>query len=180
MGPVMQAVPNSRLILLTPAGSARSRVTSALAKHAVAADRITFIERLPRRDYLMTYQQIDIAIDTVPYTGHTTTLDALWMATPVVTCTGTTAVSRGAASILHCVGLNELITDDADGFVKTTVDLATDADRLRKLRAGLRARFEESPLADGKRFAATMEVGLPRGVDATLHRKEAHSSHKSN
>jgi len=83
VGRVLAAVPNSRLILLTLPAVPETRVINALAKHAVAANRITFIERLPRRDYLLTYQQVDIAIDSVPYTGHTTTLDALWMATPV-------------------------------------------------------------------------------------------------
>jgi protein O-GlcNAc transferase len=157
-GRVMQSVPNSRLILLTPFGSARTRVVNALAMCAVAADRVTFVERLPRREYLLTYQQIDIGIDTVPYAGHTTTLDALWMATPVVTCTGSTAVSRGAASILHCVGLDELITHNADDFVKCAVDLANNTLRLCELRSDLRSRFERSPLADAKRFTKNMEA----------------------
>ena len=156
-GRVMAVVPNSRLILLTPLGSARTRVATALSKHAIAANRIQFIERLPRRDYLLMYHQIDIAVDTVPYTGHTTTLDALWMDTPVVTCTGTTAVSRGAASILHCVVLDELITHNPNDFVSATVALAKDAAWLKVLRSDLRTRFEQSQLMNGKSFARHME-----------------------
>ena len=159
-GRVMSRVPDSRLMLLAPAGSARTRVVAALAKQNIPADRIRFVERMPRRAYLTTYQQIDIALDTVPYTGHTTTLDALWMATPIVTCTGTTAVSRGAASILHCAGLDELITHNAEDFITCATSLATDPARLIALRRNLRNHFERSPLMDGKRFARNIEAAF--------------------
>jgi len=167
-GRVMESAPGSRLVLLTPPGRARTRVVAALSKHGIAADRISFVERLPRQDYLRTYQQIDIALDTIPYTGHTTTLDALWMATPVVTCTGLTAVSRGAGSILHCVGLDELIAHNADDFVKCAVDLATHAQGLRELRANLRDRFERSPLMDAKRFTQHIEAAYSQAWDTWL------------
>ena len=79
------------------------------------------------------------------------------MATPVVTCTGATAVSRGAASILHCVGLDELITHNADDFVKCAIKLASNAQWLRNIRSNLRSRFEQSPLMDAKRFNRNIE-----------------------
>jgi protein O-GlcNAc transferase len=156
-GRVMQGVPNSRLILLAPSGSARRRVINSLAKHDVAVGRLCFIDRLPRQDYLLMYHQIDFGLDTIPCTGHTTTLDALWMATPVVTCTGPTAISRGAASILHCAGFDELITHNADDFVKCAIDLASNPNRLREIRSDLRERFERSPLMDAVRFTRNIE-----------------------
>src|SRR5262249_24446597 len=75
---VMKAVPKSELIVLAPPGSARNQVTTKLAAAGIHHSRIRFVDRSPRDSYLRLYNDIDIALDTIPYTGHTTTLDSLW------------------------------------------------------------------------------------------------------
>jgi len=146
------------MVLRAPAGSSRVRVTDRLSKRGIRPERIQFVDRLPQRQYMELYQRIDINLDTTPYTGHTTTLDALWMGVPVVTLTGETAVSRGSASILQNLGLSELIATATDRFSDLATHLAGDLPRLSGLRRSLRERMKNSPLMNEQQFARDMEA----------------------
>jgi len=88
------------------------------------------------------YQTIDIALDTYPYNGATTTCEALWMEVPVVTLVGKTSASRMGLSILATLGLPELIAYCAEDYVEIVVNLAQDGQGLQALRAGLRSRMD--------------------------------------
>ncbi len=111
----------------------------------------------PRPEYLTEYHGIDVALDTVPYNGHTTSLDAFWMGVPVVTLVGETVVGRAGWSQLCNLDLKELAVRSEEQFVLTATALANDLARLAEMRAGLRARMERSALMDGARFARSME-----------------------
>src|SRR5262249_40257316 len=104
---VLREVPGSRLLLLARAGSHRRRTAGLPAREGLAADRVEFVEPCPRPEYFERYHRLDIVLDTFPYNGHTTSLDALWMGVPVVSLAGPTRVSRGGASILHNLGCPE-------------------------------------------------------------------------
>src|SRR5262249_52757636 len=92
---ILARVPHSRLHLLVPsAESLRRRVAAVFEARGVAADRITFVPRGPRRAYLGAIQAVDVALDPFPFNGHTTTCDALWMGVPVVTLCGSSYVQR--------------------------------------------------------------------------------------
>ncbi len=134
---VLSLTAHSRLILLSPPGDHRSRV---LERLRVDPARVEFVTFLPRDHYLRLYHRIDIMLDTFPYNGHTTTLDALWMGVPAVSLVGRTPVGRAGLSILTNAGLEELSTTDAEGFVLRAVELAGDRFRLRWLRETLRPR----------------------------------------
>ncbi len=151
---VMEAVPNSQLILLSPTGPHREQVVQKLG---VTSDRVQFVTYQPRLPYLETYRRIDLCLDTLPYNGHTTSLDALWMGVPVVTLVGQTIAGRAGWSQLHNLGLLDLVAQTEDQFVKVAVDLAGDLERLNGLRTTMRERMEQSPLMDGPRFAGGME-----------------------
>lgn len=153
----MAAVPGSRLLLLAPEGNTRARILARAAAHGIDAACVGFVEYQPRQDYLATWQRIDVALDTFPYNGHTTSLDAFWMGVPVVTRTGRSAPSRGGLSIAANLGLPELVAHTDVDFARIAADLARDLPRLAALRASLRTRMESSPLMDGKRFAAGLE-----------------------
>ncbi|HEY9153774.1 MAG TPA: tetratricopeptide repeat protein, partial [Opitutaceae bacterium] len=103
---VLDAIPNSRFVLMAPRGSARTRVREQLGLNE---NHIEFFEFAPRDRYLERYQSIDLCLDTYPYNGHTTSLDALWMGVPVVTLCGKTAVSRAGYSLLANLDLTELV-----------------------------------------------------------------------
>jgi predicted O-linked N-acetylglucosamine transferase (SPINDLY family) len=154
---VLFAVPQSRLILLAPQGSARQRTLGVLGQSGVDSARIEFVERLSPEAYLAQYSRIDIGLDTFPYNGHTTSLDALWMGVPVVTLVGNTLVGRAGLSQLTNLNLNDLVALSEDEYVRIAVNLATDLPRLNELRMGLRQRMRESPLTDVARFARNLE-----------------------
>lgn len=154
---VLRTVDNSRLRLLAPKGSARQRVLEILSQHDISPERIIFIDRQPLSDYLRLYHQIDICLDTLPYNGHTTSLDSLWMGVPVVTLVGQTVAGRGGLSQLTNLGLTDLIAETPDQFVKITAEFSDDLPRLNHLRASLRERMQSSPLMNAPRFARNIE-----------------------
>jgi predicted O-linked N-acetylglucosamine transferase (SPINDLY family) len=156
-GRVLRECAGSRMVVLAPLGAARRRVRAALARHGVDGSRVEFVNRGGRADYLARYRDIDICLDTVPYNGHTTSLDALWMGVPVVTLVGKTVVGRAGLSQAENLGLRELVATTADEYVQIAVALARDLDRLGELRAGLRGRMSASPLMDAPRFARALE-----------------------
>ncbi len=133
--PVLAAVPNSQLILLSPEGQHRERIAPALG---VERHRVSFVPLQPRRQYLETYRRIDLCLDTIPYNGHTTSLDAMWMGVPVVTRVGRTVVGRAGLSQLHNLDLLELVAWSDEQFVEIAVEWAKHLDRLSRLRAELR------------------------------------------
>ncbi|RKP44116.1 tetratricopeptide repeat protein [Trinickia fusca] len=155
--PVFARLPSARLMLMAAPGAARDRLSARLRAHGIDDARVDFVAFRPRAAYLQTYHAIDVALDTLPYNGHTTSLDALWMGVPVVTRVGPTVVGRGGLSQLANLGLTDLVAHTDDDFVRLAVELAGDLPRLAALRAGLRARMQASPLMDGARFARNIE-----------------------
>lgn len=155
---VLAAVQNSRLVLLAPAGSARDRVRSIFEEAGVQLDRLEFVDRCGRLDYLARYREIDICLDTFPANGHTTSLDALWMGVPTVTLAGETAVGRAGVCQAMNLALPQLVATTPDEYVRVASSLAADLERLSELRRTLRSRLQQSPLMDGPRFARNLEA----------------------
>ena len=142
-GKALANVANSRLILLCPAAAAlagASWTSSASTMSPPSASNSS--ARLPRRDYFHLYRRIDICLDTLPYNGHTTSLDSFWMGVPVVTRVGRTVVGRGGWSQLCNLGLPELAAQIDDEFVGIVTALANDLPRLADLRRTLRDRMK--------------------------------------
>jgi predicted O-linked N-acetylglucosamine transferase (SPINDLY family) len=108
-------------------------------------------------EHLTAYGEMDIALDTFPYVGTTTTCEALWMGVPVVTLAGETHVSRVGASLLRAAGLPELIATSAEDFVRIAAELANDRERRAELRRELRSRLSASPLMDATAFTRHLE-----------------------
>lgn len=155
---VLRAVPHSQLLLRVPANSSRQRITTTLQSQGIDADRIRFADHKPRLQYLASYQQIDIGLDTVPYNGHTTSLDSFWMGVPVVTLIGPTVVGRAGLCQLSNLGMTDLAATSADQFVTIATALADDLPRLQEMRRTLRDRLAESPLMNAPRFARAIEA----------------------
>ncbi len=136
---------------------ARNALAARFGVHGIAPDRLVL-----RADgtHLAAYQEIDIALDTFPYNGTTTTCEALWMGVPVVTWLGERRSARVSASLLQATGLSELIGDSVSAFVAIAVELADNLERLETLRATLRERMAASPLCDPVGFARAVETAL--------------------
>lgn len=154
---VMHAIPDAQLKLMAPPGRHRERLLARLGNCGVAAKRLSFVEFRPREDYLRLYHDVDLGLDTLPYNGHTTSLDALWMGVPIVTRLGETCVGRAGLSQLFHLELLDLVADSDAAFVAITAALAADVPRLRALRGSLRERMQRSPLMDAARFADSIE-----------------------
>ena len=156
-GGVMNAMPQARLLLLAPPGRHREQLLRRLAAHRIASRRVRFVEFRPRAQYLRTYHEIDIGLDTFPYNGHTTSLDSLWMGVPFVTRVGRTCVGRGGLSQLYHLDLLDLAAGSDEAYIDAVVALGADLKRLAALRQDLRMRLERSPLMDARRFARSVE-----------------------
>jgi predicted O-linked N-acetylglucosamine transferase (SPINDLY family) len=162
---ILRAVPGSRLLLrfrgLDDAPT-RARLTEAFACHGVDAARLDMRGRAKWREFLATYHEIDIALDTFPYSGGLTTCEALWMGVPVVTFPGATFAGRHATSHMSNAGLPDFVARDLADFERLAVAKARDVEALARLRVGLRDRVAASPLCDGPRFAASFTKALRR------------------
>jgi protein O-GlcNAc transferase len=156
-GGVMRALPDARLLALAPLGRHRRHLSQRLCAHGIAAERVEFRAFQPRGEYLRSYHDIDLGLDTFPYNGHTTSLDSLWMGVPVVSRVGRTSVGRGGLTQLFQLDLLELAAESDEAFVAIAVALGRDLARLAALRRQLRARLERSTLMDAPRFARHVE-----------------------
>jgi protein O-GlcNAc transferase len=155
---VMLQISQSRLILLGPMGSSRRRLEEKFGREQIYAERLEWIDRLPREKYLQTYHRIDLCLETFPYNGHTTSLDAFWMGVPVVTLSGKTVAGRAGRSQLSNLGLPDLIANTAEQYVQLVVSLCNDLPRLANMRQTLRQRMLDSPLCDAARFTRDIET----------------------
>jgi predicted O-linked N-acetylglucosamine transferase (SPINDLY family) len=158
---ILRELPRSRLMLKSQAFISKmvcNRVTDVFEKDGVSAERIEFMSFEPSiKMHLDLYNRIDIALDTFPYHGTTTTCEALWMGVPVITLAGNTHVSRVGVSLLSNAGLPELIASTSEEYIAKAVNLANAPDKLKTLRERLRQMTKNSPLTDQKRFAADLE-----------------------
>lgn len=158
---VLHAIPNSRLLLKEEAlddPGVRERVMAVLSRHGIGAGRVELRGHIANTlDHLAAYREIDVALDTYPYHGTTTTCEALWMGVPVVSLLGLTHASRVGLSLLTRAGLPELATGSEEEYVQACVRLGTDIDGLTRLRAELRDRLRSSSLMDAKGFTASLE-----------------------
>ncbi len=158
---ILNAVPASRLLLKASGlrdGPACARILGILASSGVPAERVTLAPYAPTRAaHLALYGSVDIALDTFPYHGTTTTCEALWMGVPVITLAGKTHVSRVGVSLLTNAGLPELIAHTATDYARLATSLANDDACLSELRATLRGKMKASPLMDAPRFARNIE-----------------------
>jgi predicted O-linked N-acetylglucosamine transferase (SPINDLY family) len=163
---ILEAVPGSRLRLLAKQGSHRRSIVEKLSGMGVSAERISFFDYVPltpelsQGALLHRYNEIDVALDTFPYTGMTTTLDALWMGVPVVSLVGERNLGRAGLSLLTNVGMAELAVTDVDAYVAQAIALSREPDRLARLRQELRPRMLTSPLLDAEGFTRRLEGAL--------------------
>jgi predicted O-linked N-acetylglucosamine transferase (SPINDLY family) len=145
------------MLLATPYARQRAGVLDFLAAQGVAPERVELVGEAPIGEYLARYRRADIALDSLPCAGGTTTCDALWMGVPVITLVGDRPFSRSGASLLRNAGLTELIARSPDEYVRAAISLAGDHARLAALRGELRDRLRASPLLDAVAFARAVE-----------------------
>jgi len=148
-------------------GQLHNRARDNLKKPAISAGidpaRLIFADTVSIADHLRRLPQADIALDTAPCNGHTTTSDALWAGVPVITVKGTSFAGRVSESLLNAVGLGELVAENMTNYVELAVSLARDPSRLAELNDALIKGRATLPLFDSKAFCRDLE-GLYRSV----------------
>jgi protein O-GlcNAc transferase len=158
---ILAAVAGSRLLLKNQSLGdplVAQRIAEAFGRQGVERNRLELRPpAVETADHLRVYDEVDIALDTFPYNGTTTTCEGLWMGVPVVTLAGDTHAGRVGASLLHQVGLAELIGNSPEEYVRLAVELAGDPSRREILRAGMRDRLRASSLLNAERIAAEIE-----------------------
>jgi len=152
---ILRELPDAVLWLL---GADQGELACGLRRHAAASGvdplRLRFQPKLPHLQYLALYRHVDLFLDTWPYGAHTTASDALWAGCPVLTWPGRTYASRVAGSLLHTLGLDELIAGSVEDYVARAVTLGRDREGLGALRIRVADARRISPLFDMPRFAA--------------------------
>ena len=163
---ILRTLPETRLLMKAAPFAEepeKKRMIERFARHGVSSDRLTLLPYLYRiSSHLETYGRADIALDTFPYHGTTTTCETLWMGVPVVTLAGQTHASRTGVSLLTQVGLEEFIAETPERYVELAVEKAQDLDRLRQIRASLRERMASSSLMDYPGFTRKLEDAYRR------------------
>lgn len=157
---VLSAVPAARLRCIGVDSVVAQR---RLLAHFAVCGQISRVELLPRMSYehfLAGCNQVDIVLDTLLFSGATTTCDVLWMGVPVLTLPGASSASRSTASILRCLGLDRWVAGSAESYVNIAVEMSRRTGELAMLRQSLRATMQASPLMDAKGFTLALEKGL--------------------
>ena len=159
---ILKDVPGSVLWLADQKPEVRDNLRKAAHAAGIEPDRLVFAEKRPLDAHLARLAEADIALDTAPYNGHTTTSDALWAGVPVLTWKGTSFAGRVSESLLAAVGLPELVANDINGFGRLAVELAQDGPRQARLR---------QHLIDARATASLFDTaGTTRAIEAHFER----------
>jgi predicted O-linked N-acetylglucosamine transferase (SPINDLY family) len=127
------------------------------ARHGVAPERLVFASPTTPDKHLARMKLSDLFLDSLPYNAHTTASDSLWAGLPLLTCRGKTFPGRVAASLLHAVGMPELVTESLEDYQALALKLAGDPAQLQSLRQKLARNRLASPLFDTDRFRRNLE-----------------------
>ena len=171
---VLTQVPHAELVVFDVRHAKSGELlVERMQRAGIDPARVTLRGREPVRDYFRALGNVDIALDTFPYNGATTTFDALWMGVPVVALRGDRGIARGTFSILRTLGAEDLIAESADEYVSINTRLASDPGWRNELRRTLRGRLAASPLMDAPAFTRALENAYRRMWEAWCTRPES-------
>jgi predicted O-linked N-acetylglucosamine transferase (SPINDLY family) len=155
---ILNKVQDGVLLLYAANEAAKRNLRKEAVERGVGPNRIVFGSKLPYADYLARYRSADLFLDTWPYNAGTTASDALWVGLPVVTCVGEAFAGRVAASLLHAVGLPELIAPTPAEYEQLAIDLAADPGRLAAVKSRLADSRPRTALFDTRGFTKHLEA----------------------
>jgi predicted O-linked N-acetylglucosamine transferase (SPINDLY family) len=158
---LLRALPDARMVLGgMPQEGSYDALVEWFARKGIVRERLSFYARCDTAAYLALHHQVDMCLDTFPYTGGTTTNHALWMGVPTLTLAGHAPPGRQGAAMLGHVGLEAFVAEDAEDFQAKGLSWAGDLAALAAVRAGLRERCEQSPVRRPGAIAAGVESAL--------------------
>lgn len=157
---ILSAVPDSVLWLFEDNPVVCNNLRQEAGRLGLLPQRLIFAPRMESEKHLLRYRLADLFLDTLPYNAHTTAADALWMGLPVLTLVGQSFAARVAASLLHALGLPELITIDADGYENEAIELANKPERLCAIKTKLANNIKTTALFDTVNFSKAMQTAF--------------------
>jgi predicted O-linked N-acetylglucosamine transferase (SPINDLY family) len=155
---LLKQVTGSVLWLYADRVNAEANLRREAAARGIDPARIVFARRMPHDDHLARHHLADLFLDTLPYNAHTTASDALWFGLPVVTCLGEAFAGRVAASLLHAIGMPDLVTTDLGAYERLALRLASEPVLLGELRERLQRNRLSQPLFDTDRYRGNLEA----------------------
>ncbi|MBB4411909.1 tetratricopeptide (TPR) repeat protein [Rhizobium cellulosilyticum] len=162
---IVKSTPNGILWILTNNAESRMNIQKKLVAAGVPAKRIFFMTKMQFEHHLNRIPLADLGLDTYPVNGHTTTSEMLWAGLPVLTYKGTNFASRVSQSLLHAIGLPELIAEDENDYVRLAVEFGKNPEQLKPLRQRLEDNRLKSPLFDDARFTLHLETAYETMVE---------------
>jgi len=162
---ILDATPGSLLWLMVPQPEIQARLRQAALAQGIAGERLVFAPFLKIEKHRARLPNVDLFLDSFPCSGHTTASDALWAGVPVLTLIGQSFASRVAASLLHTLGVPELVCQDIDTYLQQAVRYASDAPLLRALRHRIAQGRSNSPLFNGAQYAQDFGALMLRMVE---------------
>lgn len=162
---LLNALPGAVLWLFEGNSLVKDNLRHEAQKRGVDPSRLVFAQRMPTPQHLARHRLADLFLDTLPYNAHTTASDALWAGLPLITCAGETFAGRVAGSLLHAVGLPELVTESLEEYETLALRLASDPALLFAVRQKLLVQRLQSPLFDITRTTRDLEIAYMRMWD---------------
>lgn len=160
---LLASTPKSVFWLATSSELVQTNLRREAERRKIDTSRLVFSKFLPNiEDHLARHRLADLFLDTLPYNAHTTASNALWAGLPVLTCSGKTFAGRVSASLLHAIGLPELIADDLEAYERIALKLAANPDRLSDLKTRLAQNRDTFPLFDTARYTRHIEAAYTR------------------
>jgi protein O-GlcNAc transferase len=158
VGQIWKPIDSSVLWLLKSDAAVEGNLRREARSRGIEPDRLIFAPSVEFSAYLARYRLADLFLDTFPFNGGTTASDALWAGLPLVTYAGEALATRMAGSLLHAVGLPELVTNSPEDYESLALKLARDCDLLSSLKARLARNRDACPLFDPRRFTRHLEA----------------------
>jgi predicted O-linked N-acetylglucosamine transferase (SPINDLY family) len=162
---LLHAVPHSVLWLLGGNPAVEENLTRETRARGLGVERVVFAKSLPYPEHLARLRLADLCLDTLPFNGGATTSDALWAGVPVVTCAGQSFAARMSGSLLHAIGMPDLITHSLADYERCALELAQAPEELARVRAALARNRDTRPLFDTDRFRRHIEAAYTLMVD---------------
>ena len=156
---ILLSIPNSHLILKSSENIFdKNFLLKKFFDQGIKKENIKIIDKqIHAQDHMKLYDEIDVALDTFPYNGTTTTFESLWMGVPVITLSGNNHMCRVSSSILKNLNLNNFIAYNVNDYQKIAIKMSSDKEYLLELKIGLREELKKSNLCDGKSFTREVE-----------------------
>jgi protein O-GlcNAc transferase len=156
---VLKEIPSSRLLIFRTVlnDAIVKRLSGQFTANDIESNRIEYVREIPEKGHLSLYDRIDIALDTFPWSGHTTACEALWMGAPVITLFGCRHAGRMVSSVLTQLGLDDFIAENETEYCTIAQRTALEIPSLSMLRQGLRSLMEGSALCDDRTFTRNLE-----------------------